>query len=714
MSRAGIYCCYLFLLAAGSWSLLASDDSGARNLGTPIRLDLSTATHLDQVQIDTADTYTELAHQPNRLASLTIPLAETRTGGKLRIELSTKRKLRGRLLRFWVHGMLDGGEVDPEGSYALFVLYNLSYDFSLPDQPYDAIRIGISDSSAIPLALERVSIVPETWIDHAAVPYGLSIAFLVLLLTPGSLLFVILFKKRTTTTVFLVSILGLSCLFYAASYGLFHVIVRELYAQRGAWTAVLLATSLAALISTTLALKRGDSWRTYVTGSMKPLGFLFLAALIATLVLTKNTPLPIQNLNDKSIAGPLTFNAFTAHDGAFQYVNGKVLADNEPFRKYYGVRARPTLLYFPEDREILPGAIYAQMRGLMMNLSNELADSFLAYALLGMCFNLFVLLPLFALAQRYLPQTSPYLVVLCVTMTAFFIGNSFMPWFKLAGAGLFLSGLYVLLDDWKSTARWALAGLLFGAAANMHGIAALGIPLVFVWFVWRNVKLYSLADLRWLLGPLALCLVFLLCNLPWNVIKTFYFHDTGVLIKFFFLKSVSHADGMWASINLFFQTYPLEEQLAFRSGKLLDAFLIDELRHLWHLLRSGRWNDFMLFWDGREFSRIAMLWYPVLSFLMLAWLTRKIRAGIDVGRTRSPALEREMNTLLGLGFATIIGIILMSYTKTAPDQNAGNAIGMVVLVYILMIIKLLRSQTWIVWSYYAYLGFAFYRLSRFI
>jgi len=113
------------------------------------------------------------------------------------------------------------------------------------------------------------------------------------------------------------------------------------------------------------------------------------------LTITHDANLPLQNMYYDDIAGPKTYQDFRGHDGMFQYVNGLAIADNEPFSKYYGHRQ---LIYNVEDREILPGVVYAVFRVLSSPLPDTVAKSYLLYTMFGIAMNLTLLFPLAAIS----------------------------------------------------------------------------------------------------------------------------------------------------------------------------------------------------------------------------------------------------------------------------------------------------------------------------
>ncbi len=294
-----------------------------------------------------------------------------------------------------------------------------------------------------------------------------------------------------------------------------------------------------------------------------------------------------------------------------------------------------------QDREILPGIIYAVHRLLLKPLAPALADSYFIYTIMGICLNAMVVLPLLVLFRCYYPQGHAGLFLLLISLNAFVLSNYYFTWFKLSGAALFLCALVVLLDDDGPWYRWTLAGPLFGLAANMHAGNALGIPLFFLWLLWRHWRRWG----RWrttCLSAALLCVLFVAANLPWAIVKGIYFPDNQALLKLHFLNGHSPPDGLWASVRTFIQAEPLRQQLPWRWAQLAAALRIKELASLAGFLQSGEWFDFFYFWNKYEWKFPALTLWPYLLLLGSDALVRRNK-GIGASSTdQTPASHGEL------------------------------------------------------------------------
>lgn len=356
-----------------------------------------------------------------------------------------------------------------------------------------------------------------------------------------------------------------------------------------------------------------------------------------------------------------------------------------------------------------PGALYAVFRAGMSALSPYVGESYLTYTLLGSCFNLMVLFPLLAFARKYFPDHSLLLFAAAISLNGFALTNYYFTWFKFAGAALFLSALFFLVNDHKKPTNWAAAGLLFGLGANMHGGNVLGIPLFFLLFVYRSVRTYTLRNWRWIIAAVLLIVVFALTNLPYSMVKQLYFTEQHTLFKTFFLAGLGHPDGLWTSVKLFFETIPLEQQLPVRLENLAQLFRVDPIIELVTLVGQAGWYDYTAKWNGLEFARLTLLFFPSFFFLALGWLY--VRA-TGHRRTAPPAGQKipAPSVLIITGFLTFALIMFMNYSRHATYFSHSHPMGVILLIHLLLVGLILQCGTAMSRLYSVYLGFSAIRL----
>lgn len=690
-------------------SALAMSDNPTHSLS------LADAYDLQQTTIDHSEVYPRIHFDRKGPHSLTLPVGGAREGGKLRIHLP-EVQFGHWPLALRVRTSKAGKDLTEHRSKGTrLVRANLSYDFALPNQQYDAIIIEFYPSGGRRSVLVRhIEIVPSTWIDYRVIPYLLTLSFSLALFVPGALIYALFAKKESEPAIFQVLFFLLSLGFLVVVYAMFHVIARVDFENKELITTAIFFVLLGLLGALVVTLKRGDVLLTSISSSRYELLFFLFASIVLCYLTVKETPLPVQNFDYRSISGPKTFDAFRAHDPQFQYVNAKALANAEPFQKYYGDEHNRRLFYLPQERQMLAGVAFAVLRTVIATASYELSDSFVAYALFGIVCNLMILFPLLALARRFIPERNAYLVFIFVALNACIIGNIFLSWFKLSGAALFLSGVYIMQQPRETIAKWATAGALFGAATNMHAGNALGIPLIFLWFTYRVAKQRGWKDPKWIAGPASLVGAFWLLNIPWSVIKRVYFTETHTLLKEHFLGGIYHPDGVWASVKLFFQTYPLGEQVAFRLVKMTQALQLETLGTLAELLTSGEIEEFFKHWNGAEFSRLAILFYPITLFFLVNWLITTLGRGPTTAPESGDDIDNNRKALFVLSGFTIVSLVIARYGRYASDITYFHPLGVILLLLLFLTISVLRAAPWITRLYYGYLVLTYYRLERFL
>jgi hypothetical protein len=533
---------------------------------------------------------------------------------------------------------------------------------------------------------------------------------------------------RISDTQRLITLFPLSLCFFFSLYLLFEI-VSALGGNGAPVIAGLGPAALLVLIG--LAVRRGRQEQTpsVILSTAPAIAMLLAIVALAAFIVSAGVAQPLEVVTHRTISGELTFGAFGAHDNLFQYVNGKAIADRVPFSDFYGGRA---LIYQVQDREVLPGVIYAVQRLLLKPFFPALADSFFIYTLFGTCLNAMVVLPLLALSRRYDPQGRPGLRIGLISLNAFVFSNYYFTWFKLAGAALFLCALALLLEDDSRWRRWAAAGILLGLATTMHAGNALGIPLFLIWLVWRHWRRWS----RWrntLLAAGTLCVLFIAMNLPWAVVKHIHFPDNQSLLKEHFLAGHSHPDGLWASAREFLDAEPLPRQLPRRWAQLTAALRITELTHLAGFLKTGEWHDFFFFWNKYEWKYPALSLWPLCVLLAVDGLIRRLcrRRDIDEldhGAERGPepvnlpataadpsrqegCLPCERRTAGALALAALAAVIFAKSAGEPADFMQSLPLGPFLLLMLILICAALRMTPALRWLYGAWMLVAAGRLA---
>lgn len=593
--------------------------------------------------------------------------------------------------------------------------YRHHFNAILPDGDYDRLRVDFKSGDHFGIAeILGVSLHPAEVRDQSFWVYALAFLVAVFILLPGILLFPLIHRDATGRGVFLSLFTGYSVGYYVILYLLWAVSLN--FWPVVADPLVLVIVFLGFPLLCWLGRRREIGVAFYVRRMRKEL-LIYLAALMASCFLVVwGSNLPLENTWYTSISGHAqskTYSAFQAHDAVFHYVNGVAISNDEPFEKYYGNRK---LFYGVEDRGILPGALYGILRSMLRNFSPLLADSYLIYTILGMCFNLMVLFPVFAFVRRYTGAHNLWLFSLAFSLNAFILVNYYLTWFKMAGAAFFLAGLYLMFQarDRSSWEGWGLSGMLLGIGANMHAGSALGIPFFFLWAVWQNFKGKSSSWIRTLTGPAMLIFCFAATNLPWTMVKKLYFNDQYRLIKEHFLAGYSDPAGIGRSAALFFFKIPLSEQLGHRFERLWGSFRFPEIGNLIHALQSQEVGQFCRLWNRYEFTYTAFVIYPFL-FLFLMTILRSLRVKhanpgkppMGTGPSPLPATQMALSGL------TLFTIIFLSYGSHAPDITYHQPMGVVVLLYLLLIGKVMAGSRAVRLAMYAYLSLAAFRLTFF-
>ncbi len=585
-----------------------------------------------------------------------------------------------------------------------------SYHVRLPDGDYDRIRLSLKSRDEYGDAiLESITVTPLELHDRARWVYAIALGSAFLLLLPGALLYVVLHGSRSYGTDFRVSLFAYSLLFYVVHYVLLIGALKVSSAH--AHVVVVLGCVSAVAVLVTIVQRKSD-WPRFaelVRDSWQELTAFVALLLMVSFALTYDANLPLENLFYTDISGPKTFGAFRAHDNVFQYLNGISIANDEPFEKYYG---NHQLIYGVEDREILPGVVYAVFRALLSPLSPMLEKSYLVYTLLGIVMNLMIVFPAAAIARRYLGINNTLPFLLLFSVNAFVLGNYFITWFKLTAGALFLSGLFCMLEERSALRGWFKSGLFFGLAANMHAGSALGLPLFVLWGLMRRLRHAGRVSMRAVLAPVVFVIVFAVVIAPWAIVKRVYLNENHTLIKTHFLGGYSSPEGLGASARLFFDSVTLQEQASERLGRLKDAGRAVEIGELYRVYVEQGFKPFLHRWDQLEFTHIAILLYPMFLFVLFGWIYRK---AWPVGAMGNGTVDNHTSrTMLTLSMLTMIILALAHYGRHAPDITYHQPMGVLALAYIVLIGFVWHANRFIRAVYFAYVAFTAYRLAAFL
>jgi hypothetical protein len=368
----------------------------------------------------------------------------------------------------------------------------------------------------------------------------------------------------------------------------------------------------------------------------------------------------------------------------FQYVNGKAIANNEPFAKYYANRA---LFYNVQDREMLPGALYAVFRKIAGGFSPLLEDSYFIYTIIGTCMNIMVIFPLIVLFRIYFGDEKIFQLTIFLSLNAFVIINYYFTWYKFAGAALFLSALIFLIADYTQMKNWLLAGFFFGLSVNLHAGNALGIPLFFLWFSYQNIKIQKQRPLNTYLAPAGLVIVFFVMNLPWSIVKRLYFSENHALINEHFLKGLYSSDtGMFRSVILFFQSIPLTEQITIRFNNLRTTLRLSEIQGLMSLSGQLHWKQYWLYRSLTEFSFVL---HSISALLLFSGASRFCGSKCTqiAPQDNNPFLMKS-GTLLGLCGLTCLFVTVAYFGKNEPELTCQHPMRNILIIFVKLIGKI--------------------------
>lgn len=586
-------------------------------------------------------------------------------------------------------------DITPEGRIIndSFENYRLEHQkrplyFSLRDRYYANLSLwfkcgrNASPDERGTIEIDKVEVLPLKFVDDRGFVYILSAIVLVLVVLPGILAYSAIFGQRDKEHLLvLVTPLSIACLLVL--YGILVVAQSISHAPDSPLLLASYGVLSAGLFAWLRLQNRTDVLMANLRSMRLDLTAVVLVMFAATVVVTEQLDLPLYTMTHQHMRY-LTYGAFGAHDTMFQYVNGIALLHDEPFSKYY---ENYKLLYEVQDRGVLAGVIYAVARGIGAPLSSDIAYSYGYYTLFGIALNVLALLPVFALHRYFWPTRERTLLILfLICANAFLVINFYLTWYKLAGVGLVISGIVLLMKEKPRIKDWVGAGVLWGLAANFHPSLALSYPVVTIWLLLRS---WSTDGRRWLpaLGSFAGLLgAFVTVMMPWQLVKKYYYEDTNKLFREHFLASQPYDQehGIVGSIVNFTQRFTLEEQIFTRLDRLQQSLRLDEMQSLIASLSTTSWEETLLQWNLMEAAYGFYAFAPLVVLLALSGAATRLWPATSWDQ---PLFRhrRDFTWLLATQIFTILMIILATFGKNEPDLTWNLPMSSLVIVLYLLV-----------------------------
>lgn len=589
-------------------------------------------------------------------------------------------------------------EVDDEGFSKLNRKFISEVDqtliFSLPPGVYSYLRVDFDGylDTARPI-IDNISLKEfSIFFSCELYLYLLAILILGLMILPGSLIYSITAQNLSHgATNNLLYLFCNSLIFYLALY------LFEIAAIKAAMPPTVCVTIAFILLLGALLLGVKYKKRTpFLKEVLRKEKTTFIAALLLVLIscmfVTKfaEAPFTWDSVNHNTLDRLTIFSSFPGHDNQFQYINGKAIADDEPFSKYY---RNNKLSYGVEDRGILPGVIYSVYRTFFTTFSTYIGSSYLTYTIVGLCMNVMVIFPLVVLFRRYFPSRYQNIFILVLCLNTFIFPNFYFTWFKFSGAALFISGVLLLFDSRRNLSNWLVAGFMFGIASSMHASNALAIPLMFLWFVGLSISEFGLWSRQVLFFPLALGMTFIFVNLPWSIVKALHFPDTHALIIQHYFPA-KQGPTLVATIKNFFATTPLQTQLEHRMGNVIKGVRLFEFLDCFRVLPSKGAAQFIKVYNNYQFYYVMFSVIPLICFGLLGQLScaffSKRTKGYENTGDFIDIMPYERVMLFTLSILTIIGLTFAAYSNV-PDLNHALPAGPILIIHTLLIGWILQT-----------------------
>lgn len=552
--------------------------------------------------------------------------------------------------------------------------YNLEHqkgplNYSLHDKYYDELSLWFkcwkgSQYDAGVVHIDKLEIVPLAFTDDRGFVYILAVIVLLLFVAPGLLLYCALFEHSRDQDL-LAWLTPLSILFLVALY--FILTAGQIWSAAPGFRILLPAYGLLclALVAWLTVSRRLGSLLTRLASIKWQLLAVCIVMLGVAAVVTEELELPLYTLSHEHMRY-LTYGAFGAHDPMFQYVNGIAILHDEPFSKYY---ENYRLMYHVQDRGVFGGVLYSVARGIAAPINPDIAYSYGFYTLFGSVLNVSVLLPVFALHGYFFPaRQRPLLILLLICASAFLVTNFYLTWFKLAGAGLVISGIVLLLSYPHRIRYWIATGVLWGLAANFHPGLALSFPLVTIWLLYRLWRARDNRILPVALAFAALISAFVVVMMPWEFVKSSHYEDTNKLFREHFLASEPYDDkhGIVGSMAGFMDRHPLPEQLSTRIERLQNSLRVEEIKSFFELAAAGQWREALLRWNRIEAAYALHVFTMLIILLAISSMLTRL---VPITSWHQPRIQHagDFRWLLITQILCILLIIIGSYGKYDPD-----------------------------------------------
>ena len=547
-----------------------------------------------------------------------------------------------------------------------------NFYFGLNDTDADFITVvlhGHSRTLPIEIGISSFEIIDKNFIDS-------NLFFVILMLgVSGSLILIgsicgallrALFRETTTGSegvflvlgVFAFSILMVPALFFLQSFFPQHF---EIY---------LLILALIFLISIVLVLNRSD---TSISKFLNPIGNVIVFYLVASIVIAGllgfTDGIALQEYFWSMVGKFRLFYGHKGHDNAFQYLNGLAIADNKPFSYFYDTQPLVgRLFYGVEDRQMMTGPIFAVYRVIWGVFSPYAIHTYAFYTIFGTSLTLLIFFPIHAFFSRFFDQKIIILSLIILTLTTYVLGELYYTWFKILGGALVLSGVFFLYLQPSRFSSWLLAGIFWGLAANIHAGQVIVYPLLLLFFYLRQVELEQpITLLRYTTFAIVLTGTVIATLLPWEIVKSHYYPSDLELFRAHFLRGERYTGDIVSTVGNFLNRYTLEEQVAQRLQQLNAALRLEEVKTLLMAPQAVGIQNTLIEWNRLQYRYIAIMVYPLLLMLLLAWLAARFTKNSFTGRSGIVAQTKGAQTIFYLAVGCVLWGLLVSFTKYQID-----------------------------------------------
>ncbi|MDH3376945.1 MAG: hypothetical protein OEQ39_08255 [Gammaproteobacteria bacterium] len=400
--------------------------------------------------------------------------------------------------------------------------------------------------------------------------------------------------------------------------------------------------------------------------------FYLVASVVVAVMLGFINGIALQEYFWSLVGKYRMFGGHRAHDNMFQYLNGLAIAEHKPFAYYYDTPPLVNRLFYGvDDRQVLSGAMFAVYRVVWGIVSPYAINTYGFYTIFGTSLTLLIVFPIYSFFIRFFEKKIVLLSLLVLVLTPYVLGNLYYTWFKILGGALILSGVYFLYLHPSQSRSWILAGVFWGLAANLHAGQAIVYPLLLVFFYLRQIdprKPFSL--FRSTILAAALTGTVIVTLLPWEIIKSNYYSNDLELFRAHFLGGEHYAGKLTDTIGNFMQRYTLDEQVLKRAQQFYTALRIGETHELATSFRNVGLHSTLIELNRLQYRYIAIMIYPLLSILLVVWLTAIVfRSSL----TRLTIIREHIQgaqTSFYLALACVVWGLLVMFTKYEADSSS--------------------------------------------